>query len=374
MPSSAAQLATMQSAALDPSANSPSRYVLGDELFKSVLIRERKRADRNDQPLVLMLLTCLDPGLCDQAVWNAVLDGLAAATRASDVVGWIQPSAVVGIVLTESDVIEGRLREDMEARVRRQVSQRLHPDICAKLVLQFQLYAGLRTKEASADPAVMPLLITERDAGLRDSGKRGLDMLGSAALLILLAPAFLLIAALIKLKSPGPVFFRQLRVGEGGRPFTMLKFRTMHVNNDSAIHQAYVSQFIQSAVQQSGSASALFKMANDPRVTRIGRFLRKTSLDELPQLINVLRGEMSLVGPRPPIQYEVDRYKRWHTRRVLDVKPGVTGLWQVTGRSRTTFDEMVRLDLRYARTRSLWTDIKILLATPRAVIAGKGAC
>jgi lipopolysaccharide/colanic/teichoic acid biosynthesis glycosyltransferase len=115
-------------------------------------------------------------------------------------------------------------------------------------------------------------------------------------------------------------------------------------------------------------------MMNDPRVTPIGHFLRKTSLDELPQLWNVLRGDMSLVGPRPPVPYEVEQYKPWHCRRVVDAKPGITGLWQVTGRSRTTFDEMVRLDLRYARTQSLWTDIKILLATPAAVIAGKGAC
>ena len=118
----------------------------------------------------------------------------------------------------------------------------------------------------------------------------------------------------------------------------------------------------------------VFKITNDPRVTRVGRVLRKTSLDELPQFINVLLGSMSLVGPRPPIPYEVEQYKPWHCRRVVDAKPGITGLWQVTGRSRTTFDEMVRLDLRYARTRSLWIDIKILLQTPAAVIAGKGAC
>ena len=113
---------------------------------------------------------------------------------------------------------------------------------------------------------------------------------------------------------------------------------------------------------------------NDPRVTPIGSFLRKTSLDELPQLWNVLCGEMSLVGPRPPLSYEVQQYKPWHYRRVIEAKPGITGLWQVTGRSRTTFDDMVRLDLRYARTHSVWTDVKILLATPRAVFSGKGAC
>jgi lipopolysaccharide/colanic/teichoic acid biosynthesis glycosyltransferase len=180
---------------------------------------------------------------------------------------------------------------------------------------------------------------------------------------------------LIKLKSPGPVFFRQVRVGEFGKPFTMFKFRTMHVNNDAAIHQAFVSQFINASVPAGGDAAAdaPFKIVNDPRVTSIGRFLRSTSLDELPQFWNVLRGDMSLVGPRPALHYEVEQYKSWHYRRVLEAKPGITGLWQVSGRSRTTFDDMVRLDLRYAKRSSAWTDIKILLATPRAVIMGKGA-
>ena len=158
----------------------------------------------------------------------------------------------------------------------------------------------------------------------------------------------------------------------------MLKFRTMDVNADTRLHQEYMRRFINNRPDvhepQEGSASKLFKIVNDPRVTPVGRFLRKTSLDELPQLWNVLRGDMSLVGPRPAIAYELEQYKPWHYRRVFDAKPGITGLWQVTGRSRTTFDQMVRLDLRYARTCSVWTDIRILLATPRAVISGKGAC
>jgi lipopolysaccharide/colanic/teichoic acid biosynthesis glycosyltransferase len=191
----------------------------------------------------------------------------------------------------------------------------------------------------------------------------------------MLSPLFLLLAALVKLTSPGPVFFRQERVGHMMKPFRMLKFRTMCVNADHAIHHRFVSSFINPGGQAVDSGTAqFFKIANDPRVTPIGRFLRRTSLDELPQLWNVLRGQMSLVGPRPPLAYEVDQYKSWHLRRVLEAKPGLTGLWQVTGRSRTTFDEMVRLDLRYARTYSFWMDIKILLATPRAVISGKGAC
>jgi len=159
------------------------------------------------------------------------------------------------------------------------------------------------------------------------------------------------------------------------QPFTILKFRTMHCNAGDALHHQFVSSFIKARGQvPDPGTNGVFKLTNDPRVTPVGRMLRKTSLDELPQLWNVLRGAMSLVGPRPPLPYELEQYKPWHRRRVLEAKPGITGLWQVSGRSRTTFDEMVRFDLRYARTRSLWADLKILLATPAAVISGKGAC
>ena len=144
----------------------------------------------------------------------------------------------------------------------------------------------------------------------------------------------LLIAGLIKLKSEGPVLFRQVRVGQRGRPFEMLKFRTMQVNSDDRIHQAFVADLIKAETPANG----IFKIARRSSRDPIGRFLRKTSLDELPQFWNVLRGEMSLVGPRPPLSYEVRQHKSWHRRRILDAKPGITGLWQVTGRSRTTFD------------------------------------
>jgi lipopolysaccharide/colanic/teichoic acid biosynthesis glycosyltransferase len=150
----------------------------------------------------------------------------------------------------------------------------------------------------------------------------------------------------------------------------MLKFRTMKVDADESIHKQYVTQFIHDGVAAEGG---VFKIVNDPRITSIGHFLRRASLDELPQFWNVFQGDMSLVGPRPPLSYEVENYKRWHRRRLLEAKPGITGLWQVTGRSRTTFEDMVRLDLRYAKSHTVWTDVKILLATPRAVITGKGA-
>ena len=205
--------------------------------------------------------------------------------------------------------------------------------------------------------------------------KRGMDILGSLALLLLLSPLLLAIAGLVKLSSRGPVLFHQMRIGQMLKPFMMCKFRSMYANAGHGIHHDYVSWFITSSGKgQEQDKNKIFKLTNDPRITPIGHFLRKTSLDELPQLWNVLVGHMSLVGPRPPLWYEVQQYKPWHRHRVLEAKPGITGLWQVTGRSRTTFDEMVRLDLRYARGQSIWADIKILLATPAAVINGKGAC
>jgi lipopolysaccharide/colanic/teichoic acid biosynthesis glycosyltransferase len=149
----------------------------------------------------------------------------------------------------------------------------------------------------------------------------------------------------------------------------------MRVGNDSTIHKEYVSRFIAGKITGSNGdkASGVFKITNDPRITPLGRLLRKTSLDELPQLFNVLSGEMSLIGPRPPVPYEFECYGIWHRRRVLEIKPGITGLWQVNGRSRTSFDDMVRLDLQYARDWSLWLDVKILLRTPAAVLSGDGA-
>jgi exopolysaccharide biosynthesis polyprenyl glycosylphosphotransferase len=206
--------------------------------------------------------------------------------------------------------------------------------------------------------------------------KRLMDITGSLFLLMLLSPVLFLIAAAVKLTSRGPVLFRQQRIGEHGTPFTFLKFRSMYVNNDASQHKEYVRQLIagQAAKHPANGTDGVFKLTNDPRITTVGNFLRRTSLDELPQFINVLRGEMSLVGPRPPVPYEVEAYAIWHRRRVLEAKPGITGLWQVQGRSRVGFDEMVRLDLRYARDCSPWLDLKILWQTPKAVIAGDGAC
>lgn len=205
--------------------------------------------------------------------------------------------------------------------------------------------------------------------------KRAMDIVGSSCALLIGAPLLLGIAIAIKLTSEGPVLFRQTRHGQDGAAFTFLKFRSMHVRNDPAIHREFVKKLIagqQEGNSSPGSLAQVFKLTNDPRITRVGGWLRRSSMDELPQFINVLKGDMSLVGPRPPVTYELERYEPWHHRR-LDVKPGLTGLWQVKGRSKTTFNEMVRMDLEYVQNWSLWLDVKILLRTPVAVLMGDGA-
>jgi exopolysaccharide biosynthesis polyprenyl glycosylphosphotransferase len=202
-------------------------------------------------------------------------------------------------------------------------------------------------------------------------GKRAMDFTLASLALVLGAPFFALIALLVKISSPGPVFFRQTRLGHRGVPFTFYKFRTMHHNNDEGLHRSFAQSFINGRMEERKGAR-VFKMVRDPRVTRIGAFLRRSSLDELPQLWNVVRGEMSLVGPRPPIHYELDHYQDWHKDR-LKAKPGLTGLWQVSGRSRVPFDEMVMLDLHYITNWSLALDLKIMLKTLPVLIRGDGA-
>jgi len=194
--------------------------------------------------------------------------------------------------------------------------------------------------------------------------KRLIDLVGASVGILFLSPVTIPIALLVKCTSRGPVLFKQKRVGRNGQTFTFLKFRTMYHNCDQTPHKEYVTRLIQdTAEMQEKDGAAYYKLANDPRVTPLGRLLRKTSLDELPQFINVFKGEMSLVGPRPPIDYEVVNYEPWQLRRILEANPGITGLWQVSGRSTKTFVEQVRLDLRYVENQSLREDIRILFKT-----------
>jgi lipopolysaccharide/colanic/teichoic acid biosynthesis glycosyltransferase len=213
--------------------------------------------------------------------------------------------------------------------------------------------------------------------------KRCADLCLAALVLVLLLPLLLLIAVLIKIDSSGPVLFTHERVGAKRLQvrgeavwvignFRMHKFRSMVQDADSTMHEAYIRDFVEGRVQPSEEQGGKFKLTNDPRVTRIGRLLRRTSLDELPQLFNVLKGEMSLVGPRPVPPYEVACYRPGDHKR-LAALPGITGLWQVNGRCRVSFEEMIQMDLKYIRNASLWLDLEILLLTIPAVLCGRGA-
>jgi lipopolysaccharide/colanic/teichoic acid biosynthesis glycosyltransferase len=359
------------------------RAPLDEEIFRRMIAIERKRTERSKSPFLLMLLEVVsdDGAKKDRKTLDLIATALLASSRDTDLVGWYKNNVIVGAMFTGLVVQDKRivldtfltkvtsaLRDELTAEQFNQVSISFHlfPDDWDHEKPGRPSNAALYPDLANSDKGRRPLLLV----------KRMIDVVGSGALLILCSPVFLTIAAAVKLTSKGPVFFRQQRVGRYGKTFTFLKFRSMYVNNDASVHKEFVTRMIASEAAQAGQKNGepvVFKITNDKRITRIGKFLRRTSLDELPQFLNVLRGEMSLVGPRPPIPYELAAYQTWHRRRLLAVKPGITGLWQVVGRSRVQFDEMVRLDLRYASTWSPWLDIKILLRTPMAVIRGSGA-
>ena len=223
--------------------------------------------------------------------------------------------------------------------------------------------------ESSVDPlADFIQSIQEEEQGQLGYGiKRAFDVTVAFILITLSLPLMIIIALCIKLTSKGPVLFVQERVGKGGKSFKFFKFRSMTHNNDTSIHEKFMEKLIRGEVEAEDGTGPQYKMENDPRITEFGHFIRKTSLDELPQLFNVLNGSMSLVGPRPPIPYEVKAYKSWHLQR-LSIKPGVTGLWQVSGRSSIAFDEMVELDLEYIEKRNFFLDLKILLQTIPAAL------
>jgi lipopolysaccharide/colanic/teichoic acid biosynthesis glycosyltransferase len=244
-----------------------------------------------------------------------------------------------------------------------------------------------RSRSSSAPRMPLRLLLSHPRFALRLAGRnrfarrsgriltRGLELAITIPLLLMLAPLMLAIAIAIRLDSSGPSLFRQVRLGRRATPFQMYKFRTMRVDADPAPHAHFVRDMILGGARSDGrhgEEPKIFKVHPDPRVTRVGRLLRRTSLDELPQLFNVLRGQMTLVGFRPPIPYELDSYPGWYHRR-FDGKPGITGLWQVSGRNERSYEEMVRLDIEYLNRRSWLFDAQLLARTIRAVLGGRGA-
>ena len=370
------------SASIFDSLPGGDREVLDETSFRRMIAIERKRSERSKEPFLLMLV---NSGSDSQSktgreVLEKLLEVLLRSSRETDVVGWYKQDGTVGVMFTGLLLTDKNL---ILSTILQRVSSMLQGELTfeqfSQVSLSFHFFPDDWDHSNPSDPSNSALYPDLRHPGRRKRGlllvKRSIDLCGSAAALLLMAPLFVTIAAAIKLTCKGPVLFKQQRVGQYGRLFTVYKFRSMVVNNDEKQHREYVTRLIADTAElrMDGKGSGVYKLTNDRRITAVGTFLRRTSLDELPQILNVLRGDMSLVGPRPAIPYELAAYQTWHRRRILEAKPGITGLWQVTGRSLVKFDDMVRLDLRYANSWSLWLDFLILLRTPLVVFKGVGA-
>lgn len=344
---------------------------LTPEGFRHQLQREKRRVERSSAPLSIILFQLNDSLLENRYRLKKFLDALKTRTRETDIKGWVDPRTVGTILL---DTNGAGMQRCLNA-----ISKGNENALAAVITGSYpdSLFEELLddSKEAP-DLYLFDLEEGRRKRTLARFCKRTLDIIGALMGLILFAPIMIAAALAVKLSSPGPVIFSQIRIGQKGKRFKFYKFRSMYTDSDDHCHREYVSGLIEGKheeLNQGADGEPCYKIKNDGRITPLGRMLRRLSIDELPQLFNVLKGEMSLVGPRPPIPYEVEKYKPWHLRRILEIQPGITGLWQVEGRSRTSFNEMVRLDLRYLKNWSLWLDIKILLKTVKAVFAAKGA-
>lgn len=358
-----------------------------ESVFCELLSLERKRSERSRKPFLLLLADFKDfeEGFERLQIARKVGDILSPVTRDTDYKGWYEHGNVSGVIFTGLDVDEENVKiiyELLVEKCRAALGAGLDREEFEKVSLTWHIFPDHFDKAITDDPSQEKVYqdILARMAKKTSAHriKRAIDIIGSLFALLFFSPLFLIIAVVVKSSSDGPVFFKQERVGLLGKRFMFLKFRSMYNDNDPTIHKEFVRNLICGVPNRTGGRKGAkqgcaYKITRDPRVTPVGDILRKTSLDELPQFFNVLRGDMSLVGPRPPIPYECADYDIWHRGRVLEAKPGITGLWQVKGRSRTTFDEMVRMDIRYIRNWSIWLDIKIILQTPMAIITGRGA-
>jgi exopolysaccharide biosynthesis polyprenyl glycosylphosphotransferase len=345
--------------------------VLPKSHFLNCLRIEKRRVDRSKGRLSIILFYFNQQEKKGGESIQNFLASLQRGTRETDIKGWVDHNAI-GLILPDTD------EKGVQCCVEKIANG--NGDINYSAITGTypnHLFQKLLTED-QGQPDLYPLLLEDSvgSSMFQHVLKRGIDIVGSLVGILLFSPLIFVTALAVKTTSTGPVIFNQIRLGKRGARFCFYKFRSMYFNGDDQIHREYVEKLIagrHEKINQGNEQEPLYKMKDDPRVTRVGRIIRKLSIDELPQLFNVLRGEMSLVGPRPPLPYEVEKYEPWHLRRILEVKPGMTGLWQVDGRSKTSFDDMVRLDLRYVQNWSLWLDLKILVKTVRAVIRPNGA-
>jgi lipopolysaccharide/colanic/teichoic acid biosynthesis glycosyltransferase len=337
--------------------------------FALQLRREMRRADRSGSPLSLVLLRSRGAEVAPARL-RRLLAQLRGAMRETDLLGPLA-NDLVAVLLPDTDArgahrFLDRMRMDAVDRACFAIEVKTYPD------RSFDEIANTPHTETAARPGV----VSQPRAAGGTAAKRVFDVVLSLMLIAMAGPLMLVTALAIRCTSRGPAIFSQVRLGKDGRRFKFYKFRSMYLNCDDRIHRDYVTSLIRGEherINQQDAAHPLYKIKSDPRVTPVGAFIRRHSIDELPQLFNVLKGDMSLVGPRPPLAYEAAQYRPWHLRRIRGVRPGITGLWQVEGRSKVSFDEMVRMDLRYIRDRSLLRDVELLVRTVRVVLSCDGA-
>jgi len=354
-----------------------SHNIYTGSLFIDRMRYEKRRADRTKAPLSIVVFDfCRNEG---SGVDLAALKAVVGKLRDTDIVGYLSEDKIAILLPDTTEAGADKVMKNIaseDAWIFNKCVVSTYPD---------QIYNSISSinQEAEGQDAweqeCFDVLFIEDTMELRWASllvKRAIDILGSVIAILLFSPLMLITAIMIKIDSPGPIIFKQIRLGKKGMPFLFYKFRSMQYKADDRIHRDFVASLISGdtdAVNQGDADKPLYKIKSDPRVTKVGKFIRKTSIDELPQLFNVLKGDMSLVGPRPPLPYEVEKYQLWHLRRVTDMRPGITGLWQVEGRSKTTFDEMVRLDIQYIREWSPSLDVKILLKTVKVTLLRIGA-
>lgn len=339
--------------------------------FRAQVRLEKRRTDRSKAPLSLVVMRIDGQTLMGSNDLRNLITDLSERKRETDVIGYLDNGHIAFLLpYTDAKAVSAfcNLIGERVDTPHLRMQSATYPEV------RFDTLLDGQNVEEEPEPAAVEGVPLRRRVSL--GVKRLIDIVGAIVLIVLASPIMLVTALAVKLSSPGPIIFRQSRMGLGGLPFNFYKFRSMRIDSNDRAHREYVEKLIagqNEAINQGNGEKPVYKMRSDPRITPVGRIIRKTSIDELPQLWNVLKGEMSLVGPRPPVPYEVAKYQSWHMRRLQEMRPGITGLWQVEGRSRTTFDDMVRLDLRYVRNWSLWLDIRILFKTIFVVLTGDGA-
>jgi lipopolysaccharide/colanic/teichoic acid biosynthesis glycosyltransferase len=323
--------------------------------FNKIIKSERSRSDRNNEKFSLLTYDISEFRKNNSKI-HQLIDVLSSKIRISDEIGWFNKQRIA-ILLPVTD-------KDGANKVANNIGTYLHTVGIPSPLHDIYMYPSPQwiDKESSFNHSFNRENLHEKNITNIEIPfwKRTIDIWISSIGLLLLSPIFLCIITLIKVVSPGSIFYKQERIGKSGKPFYLLKFRTMKENSDTASHREHVKELI-------NGNKPMTKLDNDSRIIPTGKILRRMYLDELPQLINVLRGEMSLVGPRPCIPYEAEEYLRWHTRR-FDTVPGMTGIWQIRGKNRRTFAEMIRMDIEYISKQSLWLDIKILVKTPFVIL------